>query len=104
MNQFKAKREKAGITQADVAQFLCLQDKSTISKWETGESLPRAEMLPKIAELYGCTVDELLSDKFFIAPFLMPTGAPAHSINSPLPMYMPAWPFIQSTRPGISDV
>ena len=60
MNKFKVYREKAGITQAVVAQTLELQDKSTVAKWETDVALPRAELLPKIAALYGCTVDELL--------------------------------------------
>ena len=31
-----------------------------ISQWETGKSFPRAELLPKLADILGCTVDELL--------------------------------------------
>ncbi len=30
--------------------------------WDTGRNNPRADMLPKIAKLYGCTVDELLRE------------------------------------------
>lgn len=62
MNQFRAKRDVVGLTQAKVAELLGFQDKSTVSKWETGESLPNARLLPEIAALYGCTVDELLED------------------------------------------
>lgn len=31
-----------------------------VFQWEKGQTLPRASLLPTIAELYGCTVDELL--------------------------------------------
>ena len=46
----KTKRESAGFTQKDLATALNIKQ-STVSKWETGESLPRAELLPKIAAL-----------------------------------------------------
>ena len=30
-----------------------------VGKWERGESLPRAEQLPKLAELLHCKIDDL---------------------------------------------
>ena len=33
---------------------------AAVYMWETGTQAPRASRLPEIAELYGCTVDELL--------------------------------------------
>ena len=54
-------REQAGLKQVEVARKLGLSN-STISMWETGDALPRAELLPKIAKLYNCSVDELLSE------------------------------------------
>jgi len=59
MNQFKALREKTGLRQQDVSEKLNVTQ-STIAMWETGKNRPRADLLPKIAALYGCTVDELL--------------------------------------------
>lgn len=59
MNQFQQLREQKGMSQAQLANTLGL-DRSTIAKWETGTSMPRANLLPKLAELLGCTVDELL--------------------------------------------
>lgn len=53
------KRVAAGITQEELATKLGV-DRSTVTKWETGQSLPRTHLLPKLAELFGCTVDELL--------------------------------------------
>ena len=55
-------RIKANLLQQDVAQALEI-DRSTVAKWETGESLPRADKLKDIARLYSCTVDELLAEE-----------------------------------------
>lgn len=59
---FTRLREKAGLTQKQAAAALGV-DQSAISFWETGANNPRAALLPKIATLYGCTVDELLKDE-----------------------------------------
>lgn len=56
------KREELALTQADIANILGV-DRSTVAKWETGQSLPRAELLPKLAQILKCTVDELLGVK-----------------------------------------
>ena len=55
------KRKAAGITQNELAETLCI-DRSTIAKWETGKAYPRAALLPKIAQILDCTVDELLQE------------------------------------------
>lgn len=34
-------------------------DRSTIAKWETGVAMPSAAKLPLLAEVLGCTIDEL---------------------------------------------
>ena len=52
-------RERAQLTQSDVAKR-CGLSQSAVSMWETGDSLPRTDMLPRLAEIYGCAVDELL--------------------------------------------
>ena len=56
------RRVNCGYTQAELAELLAV-DRSTVTKWETGQSLPRAELLPKIAQILNCTTDELLSIK-----------------------------------------
>ena len=55
----KKAREKSGLTQQDLAKTLDI-DQSTVCLWETGKTQPRAKLLPSIAEILGCTVDELL--------------------------------------------
>ena len=60
--RFAELREKAGLTQKQAAAALGV-DQSAISFWETGANNPRVSMLPKIAALYGCTVDKLREEQ-----------------------------------------
>ena len=52
------RRQAAKLTQAQVAAILCI-DRTTVTKWETGESAPRASMIPRLATLYKCSVGDL---------------------------------------------
>ncbi len=54
-----ALRKANGYTQQQVADFLCVSNK-TVSKWECDDGYPEITMLPAIAELYNVTVDEIL--------------------------------------------
>lgn len=58
MNSIKKMRMDAGLTQMDVAKAMDV-GQPTVSCWETGASLPRAEQFPKLADLFGCTTDAL---------------------------------------------
>ena len=53
-------RTEAGLTQAELGENLNYSDK-TISKWERGEAIPDAYVLTQMAEIFGVTVDYLLS-------------------------------------------
>lgn len=55
---FATARIKAGMSQTEAARRLGV-DQSTVSYWETGKKTPRASKLARLAELYGCTIDEL---------------------------------------------
>jgi transcriptional regulator with XRE-family HTH domain len=61
MNGFSACRTAARMKQKTVGEILGIAQ-NTISSWEIGVSKPRADLLPAIAKLYGCTVDALLAD------------------------------------------
>lgn len=61
MNKLKALRESADITQNEIAIILGVS-RTSVSMWETGHAMPRADKLPKLAEILGCTVDDLLRD------------------------------------------
>lgn len=56
---FRSARIEAGKKVADVMAELHVTD-ATVYLWETGQTMPRASTLPKLAAFYGCTVDELL--------------------------------------------
>ncbi len=51
----KAKR----ITQEQLAEF-CGITKASVSKWETGQTLPDVMLLPRLATFFGISIDELL--------------------------------------------
>ncbi len=53
-------RTQAGLTQAELGEKLHYSDKS-VSKWERGESVPDAYVLKCMAEMFGVTVDYLIS-------------------------------------------
>lgn len=54
-------RKKAGLTQMQVANALGITD-AAVNQWEKGKTFPKTELLPKLAKLLNCTVDELLAD------------------------------------------
>ena len=53
-------RKNAGLTQAQLADKLGYSDK-TISKWEREEGVPDIYILKEIADLYGVTVNDLIT-------------------------------------------
>lgn len=58
----KTLRKQKGMSQEVLAQQLHVV-RQTISKWEKGLSVPDAEMLVKIAEIFEIFVSELLGEK-----------------------------------------
>ena len=56
----KSLREKMGLTQAELAQKLCVSDKA-VSKWETGRGLPDITLIEPLAGALNISVIELLS-------------------------------------------
>ena len=54
----KAKRKECELTQEELATLLGVT-KAAVSKWETAESYPDVTLLPKIAEQFHITMDEL---------------------------------------------
>lgn len=55
-------RKSKGMTQLDLAQQLGVTDKA-VSKWERDLSCPDVNSLPKLAEVLGVTVDELMQTR-----------------------------------------
>ncbi len=88
-------RTKAGLSQNDLAQALEVSRQS-VSKWETGASVPELDKLVKMAGLFGVSLDELVKGKtpetqpaqtsactLTAAPAPAQTSAPAASGRTP---------------------
>lgn len=54
----KAARVNAGLTQKEVATKLGIGN-GTLSDWENYVSFPRADLIPKLCELYGVQYDQI---------------------------------------------
>lgn len=61
MNRLKELREKKNIPQKVIAAVAEVST-ATVSRWESGEFLPRADKLPALAKTLGCSIDELLEE------------------------------------------
>ncbi len=53
-------REKNHLTQTELAEKLCVSDK-TVSKWETAKGYPDISLLEPIAKVFGISITELIS-------------------------------------------
>lgn len=58
-DNLKTLRKNKGITQEELAARLNVV-RQTVSKWEKGQSVPDAEMLTKVAEIFEVPVSKLL--------------------------------------------
>ena len=57
--KLKAERKKMGWSQEELAEHLYVSRQS-VSKWENGQNYPSIEIVLKLSDLFGITVDELL--------------------------------------------
>ena len=57
-----SKRKELGMTQLELADKMGVTDKA-VSKWERDLSCPDVSSLPKLAEILGLSVDELMQVK-----------------------------------------
>ncbi len=54
-------RKQKGLTQADLSEILHVS-RQAVSRWEVGGAVPTTDNLKALSELYGVSVDYLLSD------------------------------------------
>jgi len=57
-----ALRREKGMTQRELADMLNITDKA-VSKWERGMACPDTQLIPKVAEILGISVEELMNAK-----------------------------------------
>lgn len=56
-----SRRQSKGLTQQNLADELKI-NRSTVAMWEAGESFPRADKLPILARILGCTINDLFEE------------------------------------------
>lgn len=82
--RISARRKTLGLTQDALAEQLGITAQA-VSKWENDQSCPDITMLPRLAEIFRCTTDELLS----LAPkeiTAAETAAPEEAAQEPEPV------------------
>lgn len=55
-------RKENGMTQSELAEKMGVTDKA-VSKWERDLSYPDVNSIPKLAEVFGVSVDELMQSR-----------------------------------------
>jgi transcriptional regulator with XRE-family HTH domain len=68
-------RKESQLTQDDLARHLGVT-KASVSKWETGQSFPDVELLPRMAACFDVTVDALVKKSLVESVAANPAFAP----------------------------
>ncbi|MEG1858480.1 MAG: helix-turn-helix transcriptional regulator [Pseudoflavonifractor sp.] len=55
-------RRASGLSQTDVAKCLNLSQ-CTVAQWERGQNVPSARVLPALADMFDCSIDDLFGRK-----------------------------------------
>ena len=55
-------RKRKDLTQEELAEFLYVS-RTAVSKWESGRGYPSMDSMKRLADFFGVTIDELLSDE-----------------------------------------
>ena len=63
MNGLARLRKQAALSQEIVAAALKI-DRSAVSKWETEAAFPSTKNINRLADLYGCTIDDIFDAIF----------------------------------------
>lgn len=58
LEDLAARRKAAGMTQAQLAEAIGVE-RPALAMWEIGASWPSARILPALADVLLCTIDEL---------------------------------------------
>lgn len=61
-SRIKAARKQKGITQENFADMLDVKDRSTVSKWEQGQTIPELNKIPIICDILGVDTGYLFGE------------------------------------------
>ncbi|MQM72478.1 MAG: helix-turn-helix transcriptional regulator [Pseudoramibacter sp. EUB1.1] len=57
-------RRECGLSQDDIADMLGYRSFTTVQKWESGDSEPNVRTLEGLADIFGVTLNDLISHDF----------------------------------------
>lgn len=57
-------RHECGLSQDDIADMLGYRSFTTVQKWESGDSEPNVRTLEGLADIFGVTLNDLISHDF----------------------------------------
>ncbi|MEO3945189.1 helix-turn-helix domain-containing protein [Gorillibacterium sp. CAU 1737] len=63
--KINALRKKSGYSQEKLANMLAISPQA-ISKWENGHSLPETSLLPVLAQIFNCTIDDIIMPAYIL--------------------------------------
>lgn len=92
-----ALRKEKGMTQQELADKMGVTDKA-VSKWERNISCPDVAVLPRLAELFGITVDELMNSE------PKKTEAPKEDVRAIIAMILKAMPVAMGVAVAVLSV
>lgn len=67
MSTLKERREAKGFSQAELAKTLGV-DQSSVSLWEKCKTFPRVDVAIRLANILGCTLDDIYRAKSSLTP------------------------------------
>ena len=53
-------RKEKGLTQEKLGELLGVSPQA-VSKWERDQTMPDSFLLPRLADIFGCSIDDLFS-------------------------------------------
>lgn len=60
-------RKQNGMSQEKLAELLCISPQA-ISKWENGHTMPEISLLPVLAQIFECSIDEIIMPAYLFDP------------------------------------
>ncbi len=60
-------RKQNGMSQEKLAELLCISPQA-ISKWENGHTMPEISLLPVLAQIFQCSIDEIIMPAYLFDP------------------------------------
>lgn len=60
-HKIKFYRKRALMSQTELAQKMGVSQ-GAVSHWETGDNRPQTDLIPKLAKIFGCSINELYDE------------------------------------------